>query len=259
MGIVKTVVVVGALAAAAATCARISAPPTKPQAVGTSTPVLRAPLKLAVFLDQTRSTEVARIAKPTIADFAPLFDRLRASGGEIGFGLIRDHSNTPLIRLYLPTPPEPPASVPPAPGNIFAAANTKKRDDAERRKYEAARQAWLADATARINAFIAAVTPLLAGPDDAPRTDVRSALVRADLFLAEPSPFPRAPECFVVLISDGLDNVNTEPIPSLKSNARVVIANGIGSLGAVEGLAPVRFEAVSAAMRYAAEGGHDAR
>ena len=150
-----------------------------------------------MFPDQTKSSEVARIAKPTIADFAPLFDRLRTSGGEIGFGRIRDHSNAPLIRLYLPAPPDPPASAPPTPGNIFAAANTKKRDDTERKKYEAARQAWLADATARINAFIVAVTPLLDAPDDAPRTDVRSAIVRADLFLAEPSPFSRAPECVV--------------------------------------------------------------
>jgi hypothetical protein len=256
MTMLKTLVVVGALTAVAATYARMAPPPAKPVVVAALVAPL-PPLRVAVFVDKSFSTTTARIADPSISTFEPLFDRLRATGGEIAFGLVRDHSNRPLIRVYMPAPPDPPGSAPPVPGNIFVAANTKKREDAERKKNEAARQAWLADATARIKAFIAAVTPLLATPDDAMWTDVRSAIERADLFLAEPSPFARTPECVVVLVSDAIDNVTAKPVASLKSNARVVIANGIGSVGSVEALSPVRFEAVAAAMRYAAGGQHD--
>jgi hypothetical protein len=246
-----------AVTAAAVVYSSVRAPSTPaPVPKVTDTVAVLPPLCAAAFADKTGSMKAARTDDLSPATLKPLCDRLLVTGGEIGFGLIQDRSNKPLIRVYVPMPPEPPVSAPPVPGNIFVAANTKKREGAERKKYEAARQAWLADATARIKAFIAAVTPLLVMPANARRTDIRSAIERADLFLAEPSPFSRTPECGVILLSDGVDNVNTNPIPKLKSNARVVIANGIGSVGAVGVLSPVRFESVDAAMRYVAGGPH---
>jgi hypothetical protein len=60
----------------------------------TVVPVIAVPpSRGAVLYDVTASREEARIAA-SLDDFAPIFDRLRTSGGEIGFGLIREDSTT---------------------------------------------------------------------------------------------------------------------------------------------------------------------
>lgn len=210
-----------------------------------------APLRAAALLDGTASRDAARI-NASIDDLTPLFDRLRTSGGEIGFGRITDDSNLPLIRCYVPEPPEPP-SFPAVPtGNVFASANARKREDAERRKYEAKRRAWEAEANARINAFIAAITPLLAAPPTAPRTDILGAIARGDLMMAEPSPFQRPAQTAIVVITDAYHNTTAAATPVLRSNAQVVIVNGIGALGVLDKLTPrpLRFESTAAAVRY---------
>lgn len=194
---------------------------------------------------------MARISA-SLDDLTPLFDRLRVSGGEIGFGRITDDSDMPLIRCYVPEPPEPP-TFPPAPsGNVFANANLRKREEAERKKYEAKRRAWEADANARINAFIAAITPVLAAPPTAPRTDIVAAIARGDLMIAEPSSFRRPAQTAIVVITDGYHNATAAATLTLRSNTQVVIVNGIGSLGILEKLSlrPLRFESTAAAIRY---------
>jgi hypothetical protein len=229
----------------------------KPAPVVQTVAIVPAPLRCATFLDVTRSRDEARIAA-SLDDFAPMFDRLRAGGGEIGFGLIREDSDKPLIRCYVPLPPEPPVPSQPTTGNVFANANVRKRDDAERKKYEAKHRAWEADTNARINAFIAAITPLLDMPPDAPMTDVTAAIERGDLMLAEPSPFSRATDNAIVLVTDGFHNATGKTALTLRSNAQVVIVNGIGSLGILDKLSPrpLRFESTSAAIRYiTTEGG----
>ena len=215
-----------------------------------------APFRGVVFVDITDSRNVARITV-SVDDFTPLLDRLRTAGGEIGFGLIREDSNRPLIRCYVPAPPEPPALPASGGGNVFMAANARKREESERKKYEAKRRAWEAEATARINAFVAATTPLVEAPAHAPATDVTNALVRADLMLAEPSPFARPADTAIVLITDGLHNATTTTVTTLRANTRVVVVNGVASLGVLAKLtpAPVQFESTTAAIRYVAEGG----
>jgi hypothetical protein len=214
------------------------------------------PFRAAVLYDVTASRNEARISA-SIDDFAPIFDRLRMSGGEVGFGLIREDSDHPLIRCYIPAPPEPP---PPTPavtgGNLFVNANNRKREDIERRKYEAKRRAWDADANARINAFIVAITSFLDAPGDAPATDLTAAVERGDLMLAEPSEFTNAATA-IILITDGLHNATSKTTPTMRSTARVAIVNGVGSMGALAKLTPtpLRFESTAAAIRYVAEDG----
>ncbi len=216
-----------------------------------------APFRGAVLFDVTASRNEARIAA-SLDDFAPIFDRLRMAGGELGFGLIREDSDHPLIRCYIPAPPEPPTPAqPPANGgNLFVNANNRKREDAERKKYETKRRAWEADANARINAFIVAITPLLEVPSDAPATDLTTAVERGDLMLAEPSEFTNATTA-IILITDGLHNATAKMTPTMRSNARVAIVNGVGSMGALAKLTPtpLRFESTAAAVRYFAEDG----
>lgn len=215
------------------------------------------PLRGAWLLDVTASRNEARI-RTTLDDFTPLFDRLRLSGGEIGFGLIREDSDRPLIRCFIPQPPVPPASSGSASeGNLFMKANARKRDDGERKKYDARRRVWQADANARINAFITAITPLLTEAPNARATDLTSAIERGDLMLAEPSVFPHATTT-IVLITDGYHNATTKTTPTLRSNARIAIVNGIGSVGALAHLTPppLRFESTAAATRYITQGGN---
>jgi hypothetical protein len=215
------------------------------------------PLRAAVLYDVTASRNTARISA-SLDDFAPLFDRLRLSGGEVGFGLIREDSDRPLIRCYVPAPPEPPTPAPPLTngGNLFVNANNRKRNDAERKRYEAKRRAWEADATARINVFIVAITPLLDAPGDAPATDLTAAVERGDLMLAEPSEFANVTMA-VILITDGVHNATAKTTPTMRSTARVAVVNGVGSMGALAKLTPtpLRFESTAAAVRYVADDG----
>ncbi|HKO57782.1 MAG TPA: hypothetical protein VJ276_18080 [Thermoanaerobaculia bacterium] len=239
----------------------LNAPPTpttRPTPKPAAVPVIAvAPFRGAVLFDVTASREEARIAA-SLDDFAPIFDRLRMSGGEIGFGLIREDSDHPLVRCYIPTPPDAPTPAPrPANGgNLFVNANNRKREDAERKKYEAKRRAWEAEANARINAFIVAITPFLEVPGDAPATDLTAAVERGDLMLAEPSEFTNATTA-IILITDGLHNATAKTTPTMRSNARVAIVNGVGLMGALAKLTPtpLRFESTAAAVRYFAEDG----
>ncbi|HEX8155139.1 MAG TPA: hypothetical protein VF698_18550, partial [Thermoanaerobaculia bacterium] len=240
--------------AAAITIGSVSPPqhamPSKPVAA-VQMIAASAPLRAAALLDGTASRDEARISA-SLDDLTPLFDRLRVSGGEIGFGRITDDSDLPLIRCYVPEPPEPPTFPPPPSGNVFANANLRKREDTERKKYEAKRRAWEADANARIDAFIAAITPILTAPPTAPRTDIVAAIARGDLMIAEPSPFRRPAQTAIVIITDGYHNATTASTLTLRSNTQVVIVNGIGSLGILEKLTPrpLRFESTAAAVRY---------
>jgi hypothetical protein len=250
-----------AVLTAAITFNSVSAPPRPRAAPAAQAIAITAPFRAAVFFDLTASRDRARIAA-SLDDFAPMFDRLRTSGGEIGFGQIREDSDKPLIRCFVPVPPEPPVLTSPANSNVFAAANARKRDDAERKKYETKLRAWQADANASINAFIAAIMPLLDAPPTVPMTDITAAVERGDLMLAEPSPFTRAADTAIILITDGIHNATAKEVPTLRSHAPVAIVNGVGSLGALAKLNPpaLRFESTAAAIRYlTGDGGANAR
>jgi len=183
-----------------------------------------------------------------------VYDRDAVAGGELAVGLIRDESDRPFVRLFVPAPPELPA-VGPVPANVFAAAAAKRREETSRTHVEEARRAWREDVAAREASFARSVEPLLARTADAPATDIWSALLRADVFLAEPNAFPQATKNFVILVSDGVETVADGAAPRLSSPAQLLLVNGAGGIGKLASLAPVRFESLDAALRYAVEDG----
>lgn len=222
-------------------------------------PVAQQPvLRVALFIDQTGSMEQARVPHVSADSVTPLLDRLQATGGELAVGLIRDRSDAPLARVFVPVPPSPPVFPPHKAANIFEKAKEQRREDEERARYTARQQAWHADAAARINAFAESIAPLFQNPD-APATDIHAALVRADVFVSEPNGFGQPVTNLVILVTDGIETVSPETPAQFKAPAELLLVNGTGSEGQLEPLHPIRFEALDAAIRYVLEGGSHVR
>jgi hypothetical protein len=214
-----------------------------------------APFRGIAFVDQTASMREARIGRITPASFAPIYERLMTSGGEFGLGLIRDRSDGPLARLYVPAPPAPPTASTVRAKNIFDAAALRKREDAAQADYKARLRTWHSEAAARVSVFRSTIGPLLDANADARLTDIRSALLRAEVFLAEPTSFRAAAASVILLVTDGVETVNPSESPHLAVAARVLLVNGTGNLGCLGELHPIRFEGLDAAVRFAVEEG----
>jgi hypothetical protein len=76
-------------------------------------------------------------------------------------------------------------------------------------------------------------------------------LSRADLFLSEPlANWWREPHLYLVSVSDGLDTYRKSPCPPVSSGASLLVVNGTGSVGALLGVHPLRFESFQAAVKY---------
>jgi hypothetical protein len=215
-------------------------------------------VRVIVFVDQSASMEGARVAPVTAATFAPVYERLAASGGELAIGLIRDDSNRPFARLFVPGPPAMPA-VRPLPANVFAAAGVRNRQIADRARYEEERRGWRDEMARRQAEFARSIAPLLARAADAPSTDIFSALRRADVLLSEPSAFGGTTRNVVILVSDGIETAADGAPPRMNAPAEILLVNGAGEIGSLAALAPVRFESLDAALRYLIEGGAHVR
>jgi hypothetical protein len=220
--------------------------------------VVSQPLRISGFIDQTTSMAGARVVPVTAASFAPVYERLAVSGGELAVGLIRDDSNRPFARLFIPAPPAAPAAGP-LPPNVFDAAAVRNRQNAARLRYEEKLRARREEIARRQADFERSIAPLLARRADAQATDIYSALRRADVFLSEPSAFGRATRNVVILVSDGIETVADGAPPRMNASAEILLVNGAGEIGSLAGLAPVRFESLDAALRYLIEGGAHVR
>lgn len=215
-------------------------------------------LRVALFIDQTGSMEQARVQRVSAEAIAPLLDRLQTSGGELGVGLIRERSDAPLARVFVPPPPAAPILRPRHASNIFEKAKEQRRQDEERARYTTRQKAWSADATARINAFQESIAPLFENTD-APATDIHAALLRADIFVSEPNAFAQSAENVVILVTDGVETVDPQTPAHFSAPAELLLVNGTGSEGQLEALHPIRFEALDAAIRYVLDGGAHVR
>lgn len=229
-----------------AACRSDSGSPRQPLIVATP-----QPLRVVIFVDQTASIQTARVPRVCSAAIAPLLDRIGTAGGEAALGFIRDRSDAPLIRVYVPEPPRI-AVAPVAQGrsNVFRAAALKRRADAEQEQYSAAVEAWRRKGALRLNAFRSAIEPLLAKPNDARRTDIHAALLRAEVFVGEPTTFRHPSRSVVILVTDGVDTVTKAELTTFSGSAELLLVNGTGAQGTLGSLHPLRFESLDAAVRY---------
>jgi len=201
------------------------------------------PFRVALLVDQTGSANWTRTPQLGSEDLEPLIELVKRCGGELGLGLIRDQSNRSLVRLRLERPPEATADA-----NPLRALKTRPLD-------EQRRQQWEAESTEQIRRFREAAALLLGQPANARCTDVWGAVLRADLFLAEEDGAWGAElSRWAVLVTDGQHNCGGAPV-RLRSETRVAVVNGSGSLGGLELLRPLRFESPEAAFRYVAVAG----
>jgi hypothetical protein len=172
---------------------------------------------------------------------------VRRRSGELTYGTVAADSNRVLHRLSIAPGPVAPVR-PSTDGNPFAAREAMHVYRTAAATYDTQQRVWQADVDARIAAFRSDVEPLLALPPDARRSDVLGAVERADLFLAELAPGARRAS-YLLLISDGIDNVH-RPFAGLQSHASLLIVNGVGSVGSLENLKPLRFESIEPTLRY---------
>jgi len=216
-------------------------------------------LKIAILLDKTGSANVTRTQQPEPKDFDPLIDLLLKTGGELGVGVIRDQGNRSLLRLRIEVPPAKPTELPPE-RNPFKEAERRARYQSQIADYEKQYQQWFTKVGELRKVFMGALVTLTSQKADAPNTDLYSAVERAELFLCEPDiTWPCPTHRYLVLVSDGQDNVQKKPIV-VRSGAKVIVANGSGSLGALTHLNPEQFESLEAAFRFiVAKEAQDAR
>ncbi len=227
---------------------------TKPASatVSVSAPVTALrPVKIAVLIDKTGSMGEARTPDPQPADFGQLEELLQKTGGEISVGIIRDNSNRPLLRLRLDVPPLPPAS-PSKEQNVFAEQDSLEAYRNRLALYKGQLTQLHSEAEEKVGIFSRGLEALIDQKADAPNTDLYGAVQRAELFLNESDiTWPRPTRRYLVVVSDGMDNVRKEPIV-VRSGAKVVVINGSGSLGALAHLKPEPFESLESAFRFVA-------
>lgn len=203
----------------------------------------QGPVRICVLQDLTGSIRKTRTVVVTPEDLRLLAEIVKARTGELGFGIIGERSDLPLVRLTLleSPPPEPPAR---PPGNPIRQGAWQR----QWREYEEQRTAYDQRVQQQVEAFVKAAEARLQGKLDRV-SDVCGGIHRCDLMLAEPA--PHHVERFMVLITDGLHNVRSSRCPdALSSGAQVLLVNGEGILGVVERYAPVRFESLEAALRF---------
>jgi hypothetical protein len=217
-----------------------------------SAPIQRkrlSPVKIAVFLDKTKSIDVNRVQPVSMADLVPIMDCVRHRGGELAVGLIRDDSNRSLERLLVPEPPESPTS-PDEMQNPFLLAERRSEYEKESRAYKLKMERWQVTVDQNMAAFQDRLALLLKSPADAGRTDVWSAVRRAELFLSEPEDcWGSTPIKYTILVTDGEDNVRRKNV-EIRSGSKILVVNGAAALGCLENLQPVRFESVPSAVQY---------
>lgn len=235
-----------ALSLVLASCGRQTGPQTAPTA---SRAMVPPPVKVAILQDKTGSASETRTEQVGPDDLKPLIELLRRTGGELGVGLIRDHSNRPLLRLPIPQPPLRPAA-PAEGGNPFEYQKELAAYQQQLARYEEQRRQWGQEVEPEIQRFLGDLRLLLEGGADAQRTDIWGAVLRADLFLDEPdNSWGQPTHRYAIFVTDGLDNVHRPPV-SMRSNAGVIVVNGSASLGSLESLNPSRFESVKSAFQH---------
>lgn len=207
-------------------------------------------VRVVVILDQSGSAPNNRIPQMHPEQFRPFFDVLENRGGEIAIGTIQSDSNRPLNRLQADPPPMPPPSLP---DNLNPYEEVQRRAEIEQKMGEYRRKLGAREQNVqqKIQAFQDELKQVLNRKADAKYSDIRQAVIRAELFLREPTVSDQPVQRFAILVTDGLDNV-TKKLPAVESGATYLVVNGSGVLGILKKLNPKTFESPRAAFNYVA-------
>jgi len=206
-----------------------------------------SPLLICVVDDKTMSMGKARSTPVQEKDLLELVALLRESGGELGFSLIGEATNLPLLRVRIPTPPSPP--IKPTDDNPFIRAEKTSQFSEATRRYESDYQRWEAEVNQRVNNFLDVSRRRLALPVKDRTSPVYEAIARAQLFLGEQSGWPENSRRMIVLQSDCQDTTPHKPV-EMRSDTAVLVVNGSGSLGVLADVQPKpkQFESLSTAL-----------
>lgn len=208
------------------------------------------PVKICVFLDKSGSANQTRVEQIRREELASLVALLRQTGGALAFGLIRDNSNLPLLRLSIDPPPIAPLLTKKG-ENVFQGALDRAEHQKEMARFSIKHRRWEEETDRRVHAFTEKIGPILEQRAYARRTDIWGAVQRADLFLGEDyAVWGGQTKRFIIFISDGQDNVKMPAVTEMKSGPRMIVVNASGSVGSLEPFNPVRFESNEAAFNY---------
>jgi hypothetical protein len=212
----------------------------------------QSPSRVAVVQDQTGSREESLTPVLSPTDLQPLVELLLACGGELRVGEIHDSSPTAFAALRIEEPPSIEPEPQDWPANPFVRAEARAAYDDERRLSESKRVAWLTESEARIDAFSSALAERWAEQRLARRSDVWSAVERAQLFLQEPgSGYRRPVHRWMLVLSDGEHTAASRPRAfQLDPEITLVLVNSAGRQGDLGRLQPRRFESLDAAIRW---------
>lgn len=222
----------------------IQDPGTISRSVPTSSPLL-----ICLLGDTTMSMEKARSTPVQEKDLLELLALLRESGGELGFSVIGEATNLPLVRVRIPSPPSRPNK--PADDNPFVRAEKTSEYSEATRRYEAAYQKWEADVKQRVDSFLIAAHQRLALPVKDRTSPVYEAITRAQLFLGEQRVWPENSRRMIVLQSDCQDTTRHKPV-EMRADTAVLVVNGSGSLGVFANARskPKQFESMPPVLEF---------
>jgi hypothetical protein len=209
-------------------------------------------LRVACFIDYSRSTPKSGVMQPQPAEFGELLSLVERRGGELAVGIICEKSSLPLLRVELSQEPAPQARKPPECGNAFLRERAAAEYKAAKQQDEERMAEWRDENHKRMERFRGPLTQLLNRTVTANRTDVFGAVQRAAMFLAEPSTTWRKPPLrFALFVTDGIDDVGSQRV-ELPEGTTLILVGGSGGAGALSYLKPVVVESFGAGIRYLA-------
>jgi hypothetical protein len=201
-------------------------------------------VRICVLQDISGSIKTTRTPVLTPDHIQALAETVASTGGEIGFGLIQESSDLPLLRGSW----EPPEPEPEKPGNALLRGRWRKKHEEWKQKMEERHK--------RVLEFRKEAEERLRRKP-APATDVCGALRRCFLMAAEP--VGKQTRTIILVVSDGLHNVRrSSRCPEPVENIEMLAVNGQGIFGVLKAYKPRLFESPDAALRYIREalGGH---
>lgn len=229
----------------------ITTAPVPVEAPVTAPPIRPPYLILCILRDRSGSTRWHRTDDLDADDLDRILTRVKASGGQVGFGEVDETSDAPLLRLTIDPPPIPP-TLEPLSGDLTEAAQRKHAFSAAEDAYYVTQRAWIRTATPKITAFRTAVVARLGAPRTAQRTNYSQALRRVTTFFGEPIPktVGTPPVYLILVLGDGIDTVTRTLPPSIAHEPIVLVVNGYGQTGQLAAYHPVTFESADSAVNF---------